>query len=243
MIQIPTEPLIWNLSALVAAETQDLSMLRAVADLAARGSENTGDIGLFRHRTLTTSPATAAAHVAAVRRLADEMQNQFHNVRWVQALAYLRLGQAEKALQTVAELTPAEKGWPEWQVLALIQHRLGHAKAAAESLRQSDLLAERRMKGVVAGDQLRLPMVWDEWLHNHLLRAEAHQAIHGKPMSASPYEKLFRGRVFFALEQLDKAEIEFAGAVAIRPDDADVWLTRSRVFAGLGRKDQMAADE
>ena len=34
------------------------------------------------------------------------------------------------------------------------------------------------MKGVVAGDQLRLPMVWDEWLHNHLLRAEAHQAIH-----------------------------------------------------------------
>src|SRR5206468_2634489 len=112
--------------------------------------ETTDDIGVWRHRALTTSPRTAAAHVEAVRKLGEEFQNPHHNVSWVRALAYLRIGQAEKALETVAELTPAEKGWPEWQVLALIQHRLGHARAASEALRQADLLAEKRMQGVVA---------------------------------------------------------------------------------------------
>src|SRR5207249_7886079 len=75
-----------------------------------------------------------------------------------------------------------------------------------------------------------------------VLRAEAHQLIHGKPMPESPYERLFRGRVFFGLGQPDKAEAEFAAAVALRPGDADVWLTRSRVFATLGQKERMTAD-
>ncbi len=242
-IQSPTEPITWNFIALVAAQTQDLPLLHAIAKLAARNSsENTGDPGTFRHRALVTSPIAAAAHAAAVLKLADEFQNPWHNYRWARALAALRAGQAEKAFQSVEGLTPAEKAWPEWQTLALIQHHVGHDKEAAEALRQADVLADRRMQSVIAGDQLKLPLIWDEWLHNELLRAEAHQAIHGKPLPASPYQTLFRARVFFALEERDKAEAEFAAAVAIRPDDADVWLTRSRVYAKLGRNDIMAAD-
>ncbi len=240
-IQSPTEPATWNFIALVAAQTQDLPLLRAAGDLAARGAENAG--GVWRHRALTTSPDTAAAHPGTVRKICEETQDYpGHNANWVRALAYLRTGQLEKASQTVANLAPAEKAWPEWQISALLQHRLGHAKAAAEALRQADLLAERRLKEVVAGDQLKVPLIWDEWLHNELLRAEAHQTIHGKPMPASPYERLLRGRIFFALEEYDQADTEFAAAVTLRPEDADIWLTRSRIFAKLGRKDRMAAD-
>jgi tetratricopeptide (TPR) repeat protein len=241
-IQSPSSAFQWNAIALVATEIQDKALRRAAADIAARGSESTGDDGLWRHRALTMSPETPKAHVAALRRLADEIQNPWHNPKWVRALAYLRLGQADKAAELLAGLTPAEKGWPEWQIQALIKHRLGHAKEAAEALRQADLLAEKRMQGVVADAQLKLPIVWDEWLHNQALRAEAHQAIHHKPAPESPYEKLFRGRVFLALDEPEKAEVEFAAAVALRPNDAEVWLTRSRVFAKLGQKERMAAD-
>lgn len=242
-LQPPTEPVAWNFMALVAAKIQDLTLLRTAANLAARGSENIGNNGLFKLRALTTMPGTPAAHVGAIRKLANEFQGSSHNDRWVQALAHLRAGQLDKTPQITEGLMPAEKGWPEWQILALIRHRLGQAEAAAEALRQADLLAERRMKDVVAGNQLVLPLyAWDEWLHNEVLRAEAHQSIHGKPLPASPYERLFRGRVFLALEQHDKAEAEFAAAVAIRPDDADVWLTRSRIFAKLGQNERMSAD-
>ncbi len=241
-VETPADPITWNFAALVALETRDAPALRAVADLAARGSETTGDKAVFRLRALTTSPETAAAHVQAVRRLGEEAQTKWHRAPWARALAYLRIGQAEKALATVAGSPPADRSWPEWQILALIRHRLGHAKEATEALRQADLLAERRMKDAVGGERLQVPLVWDEWLHNHLLRAEAHRVIRGKPMPDSPYEKLFRGRVFLALEQPDRAEAEFTAAVAIRPDDADVRLTRSRVFARLGQKERMAAD-
>jgi tetratricopeptide (TPR) repeat protein/serine/threonine protein kinase len=240
--EAPKDPIAWNFMALVAIETHDAATLRAVAKLAGRGTATTGDPGVFRHRALTTSPDTAADHVEAIRKLGDEMQTQFHSVPWIRALAYLRIGRAEQALATVAQLTPAEKAWPEWQTLALIQHRLGHAKEAAEALGQADLLAEKRMQSIVAADRLKLPIIWDEWLHNQALRAEAHQAIHGKPMPESPYERLYRARVLFALDEHEKAEAELAAAIAIRPKDADVWLTRSRIFAKLGQNERMAAD-
>src|SRR5262249_86511 len=201
--EAPKDAMSWNFMALVAIETHDAATLRAVAKIAARGTGATGDPGLFRHRALTTSPDIAANHTEAIRKLGDEMQNQFHSVPWIRALAYLRIGRAEQALESVAHLTPAEKAWPEWQILALIQHRLGHTKEAAEALRQADLLAEKRMQGAVAADRLKPPLIWDEWLHNQALRAEAHQAIHGKPMPESPYEKLYRARVLFALEEHD----------------------------------------
>jgi tetratricopeptide (TPR) repeat protein len=241
-IQIPTEPKAWNFIALAAAKTQNLPLLRAAADLAASATDNTGEIGVWRLRALTASPTPAAAHVESVRKLAEGFQNPWHNNSWGRGLAYLRAGQAEKASQTIEGLKPSEKPWPEWQILALIRRRLGQADAAAEALRQADLLAERRMKVAACAERLQTPLTSDEWLHNEVLRAEAHQAVYGKPMPASPYERLFRGRVFSALGEADKAEAEFTAAVQIRRDDVDVWLTRSRVFEKLGLKDRMSAD-
>jgi serine/threonine protein kinase/tetratricopeptide (TPR) repeat protein len=242
-IQAPTLPIYWNFMAMVGAETRDAEIQRAAAKLAANGTETTGDAGLFRVRALTTSPELDAGNVDAVQKLADNYrQNPFHNVTWVRAIAYLRLGKTDMAYQLVAGLTPADTDWPELSIAALIQHRLGHADAAADSLRRSEALNERWMKEFLARGQLKWSPVWDAYLHYRQLLLEAHQTIHGKPRPASPYERLIRGRIHVALEEHEKAQSEFAAAVKIRPDDAEVWLARSRVFAKMGRKDRMAAD-
>ena len=53
---------------------------------------------------------------------------------------------------------------------------------------------------------------------------------------------MFHGRVLQALGETAKADAEFAAAIRVRPDDADVWLARARIFSMLGRKDRAAAD-
>ena len=95
----------------------------------------------------------------------------------------------------------------------------------------------------VVADVLKIPDPnWQDWLLFRVLRREAHQAIHGKPMPESPYDRLFRGRLLYTLDQPEQAEAEFTAAAVLRPDDADVWLTRARVFAKLGWKDRASAD-
>lgn len=98
------------------------------------------------------------------------------------------------------------------------------------------------MKGILASDSNRLTTWWDDWCLSRVLRREAHQAIEGQPLADSPYDRLHHARVLDALGQAEKAEAEFSAAVALRPKDVDVWLTRARVFAKLGKKDRMAAD-
>src|SRR5205823_3810524 len=107
-----------------AHKNHDLPSQRAVADLAARSADSAGNIGIFSYRALTTSPSIASVHVAAIRKLGDEKYFGGHNVPWARAFAYLRAGQADKARRTVEGLSPSEKSWPEWQILALIQHRV-----------------------------------------------------------------------------------------------------------------------
>src|SRR5262249_12840148 len=127
--------------------------------------------------------------------------------------------------------------------LALALHQLGRTDAARAALRKADEAADLLLHGSLLADTLRVPgRFWDEWLFFHILRREAHQAIHGKPMPESAYDRLSRGRLLSALDEPEKAEPEYAAAVALRPGDADVWLTRAGVFARLGRKDRAAAD-
>ena len=61
-------------------------------------------------------------------------------------------------------------------------------------------------------------------------------------MPESPFDRLFRGRLLYSLDQPDKAEAEFTAAIELRPSDATIWLTRARVFAKLGWKDRASAD-
>ena len=122
-------------------------------------------------------------------------------------------------------------------------HQLRRTEAAREALEQADAAADDLLRGGLAADVLKIPdAFWQNWLLFHVLRREAHEAIHGKPMPESPFDRLFRGRLLYSLDQPDKAEAEFTAAIELRPSDATIWLTRARVFAKLGWKDRASAD-
>src|SRR5262249_811461 len=132
---------------------------------------------------------------------------------------------------------------PALPVIALALHKLGRADAAQEALRQADFTADRLLRDALASDKLSLPLeYWDHWLHFQFLRREAHQAIRGKAAPHSPYERVPRGRVLLALGQPDKANAEFAAAIALRPEDADLKRTQARLIAKFGHKEPTKAD-
>ncbi len=134
-------------------------------------------------------------------------------------------------------------GSPSGRPLRLALHHAGRADGALAALEQADKNAEKHLRAALENASLHVPvMPWQEWIHMELCRREAHQAIHGKPMPLSPYERLFHGRSLWALHEIDRAEAEFAAAVVLHPHDADVWLSRSHVLAKLDLKDRMAAD-
>src|SRR5262249_22957525 len=151
----------------------------------------------------------------------------------------LRLGEGNEALALLADNAYP---WEKWPAVALAEHLLGHPDAAREALRQADLAFDRLLRDGVSGAGLGLALYWDAWVRVRALRREAYQAIHGKPPPDSPYERLHQGRLLIALDRPQEADTEFAAAVALRPDDAEVWLTRARIFTKLGRKDRAAAD-
>ncbi len=134
--------------------------------------------------------------------------------QWVPAVARVRLGQGNEG-----QARPAE---PDERILngigvALAEHRLGHLDAARAELQQADREADRMARNAAVDPAMRLVKPdWPDWVYFRLLRREAHQTIEGKPMPDSPYDRLFRGRVLYAFGQVEKAEAEFAAAVALR---------------------------
>ena len=185
---------------------------------------------------------TLARRVANVRELTeahlDSVSIEWQ--QWVPAVARVRLGQGTEGQARLVELD--ELIWNGVDV-ALAEHRLGHPDAARDALRQADFVADLVTRNAAVDPAMRLVKpAWPDWVYFRLLRREAHQTIEGKPLPDSPYDRLFRGRVLYAFGQVEKAEAEFAAAIALRPNDLDLWLTRARVFARLGRKDRMAAD-
>jgi tetratricopeptide (TPR) repeat protein len=191
-------------------------------------------------RIILLAPDAAERYASAVPRGADVNYRERDWPEWCRAMTALRLGQPEKALPLLDHVVDPLQELP---VKALVLHHLGRRAAAAEALAQSDQLVEKRLREGLGLEKLKIPdKWWADWLAVRVLRREAHLAIHGKPLPDSPYERLFRGRVFHALEMHDPSATEFAAAVAQRPEDAEVWLTRSRIYARLGRNDRMAAD-
>jgi tetratricopeptide (TPR) repeat protein len=212
-VEAPAALTPWHQYALLLAEAGDTEGFKTLARRAANVKELTEDRG-------------------------DSVSIEWQ--QWIPAVARGRLGPGQVGLAQLVALD--EPVWT-WPVVALAEHRLGHADAAREALRQADFVADRVTRDAAADPAMRLVKPsWPDWVYFRLLRREAHQTIEGKPLPDSPYDRLFRGRVLYAFGQVKKAEAEFAAAVALRPNDIAMWLTRARVFAKLGRKDRMAAD-
>jgi serine/threonine protein kinase/predicted Zn-dependent protease len=242
-IQLPTEFGWWYQLAALLAAANDPKGLESIAARAAvpLGIEK-DDWNLFHlSRIFLLSPELAAHHAAAFQQIIERVNiKERDGTIWCQGLAQVRLGQPAEGVPLLEKVTEPMQRLP---ALALALKELGRTDDAREALREGDNLADQQLRGALLADSFKMPgSFWDEWLLFHILRREAHQTIHGRPMPESPYDKLFRARLHSALGEAEKAEAEFSAAVAVRPNDADVWLTRARVFAKLGNKDQAAAD-
>jgi serine/threonine protein kinase/tetratricopeptide (TPR) repeat protein len=231
----------WYSQVLVLANANDTSgMATRIDELVRLKPPLVGAEGIQVARSMVVDAGVARRHPTELQRILATDSSDFW-YRWTRGLAWLRLGEpadAVKALETLPD------DWhPKWPALALALRAAGKAEPAKEALLQADRNAERLVRDSLKNSELKVPMGWwQEWAHMELCRCEAHRAIHGRDLSESPYHRLFRGRALVALGDEAGGESEFDAAVAIRPDDADVWMARSNLHAKLDRPDKMAND-
>jgi serine/threonine protein kinase/tetratricopeptide (TPR) repeat protein len=242
-IQLPTEFGWWYQFGALLAAANDSKELQSLAARAVVPLGIEKDEWNFFHlsRIFLLSPELASRHPAAFQQIIARVKIAERDwTSWCQGLAHVRLGQAAKGVPLLEKVKEPMQRLP---ALALALQQLGRTDAARDTLRQADEVADQLLRGTLQADSFKLPgSFWDEWLLCHILRREAHQTIYGKPLPESPYDRLFHGRRLCVLEGPEKAEADLDASVAVRPSDADVWLTRARVFVKLDMSDRAAAD-
>jgi serine/threonine protein kinase/tetratricopeptide (TPR) repeat protein len=228
--------------AMALLQTGDDETLRALTDKVAARLDPANRLSeVIDGPILLIGPDAATRYPDAVQRLTKmtsiPMQDE---TLWCQGLAHLRLGEDEKAIQVLTRIRQPFRKLP---ALALALQRCGKTKEARTALLQADRLAEGLLRNQLAADALRIPTaLWADWALCRKLRQEAHQAILGDALPASPLEHLFHARVLWALDRPEQSEAEFAAAVAVHPENPEGWLTRARVYANLGLTERMLAD-
>jgi Tfp pilus assembly protein PilF len=122
--------------------------------------------------------------------------------------------------------------------LAMAHQRLGQGDASRRALEQGR--AELRQRSP-RPDREDLGDVWLDWLACQIFRREAETLIEGAT-AADPLEHLHRAKSYTRLSEMDNADAEYAAAVAIRPNDPEVWNIRGRIFARFGLKERSESD-
>jgi tetratricopeptide (TPR) repeat protein len=122
--------------------------------------------------------------------------------------------------------------------LAMAHHELGQADAARTALDQGRAALRRYYP---RPDRDELGEIWVDWAGTQIARREAETLIEGTT-ATDPLEHLRRAKLLAQLGEAGKADAEFAAAVAVRPNDPEVWATRGRIFAQLGLKERSEAD-
>ena len=241
-IQTPSEYIHWYRYSLVLAETGDTAGCRALAERAAAVRDKpSGEESVSLARTILVAASPDPRWLAAVNELAKNFRYPAYvpAERTLRAHAYFLLGKGDEALTLVSANSD---DLSRWALVALAEHLRGRSEAAREALLKADRATDLVLKDAVAGGNLWLPFYWHDWLQVRLLKRQAHRLIFGQELPDSPYERLHEGRLLLVLNRPDQAETEFAAAVALRPEDPEVWQTRARMFAKIGRKDRAAVD-
>jgi tetratricopeptide (TPR) repeat protein len=174
----------------------------------------------------------------------------------VHALASYRAGRFEQAV-TFANKSVASVTWPGYNsnlpLLALAQHRLGHADEARKWLEKANREWRERSPlahSITAPNVLPISahgsdfwqVLWQDWLIFQHLLAEANTMILGHRGEADYLELLHEAYLRTKLGETKKAEEAFQAAVRGRAKDASAWLARGRVYLLLGDKERAKAD-
>ncbi|MFO0871916.1 MAG: hypothetical protein U0935_23570 [Pirellulales bacterium] len=232
----------WYFLAMLLLECEETAEFTNLAErVIPRLASDKGNDLLQVARVFFLSPELSARHPALVRRVSEQFEWRDRDWKeWGPGMAAVRLGEPQQALARMAKVSEPLQRLP---VEALALHQLGRQAEAADTLHRADQLAEQRLRDTLTVDKLSIPDPWwSDWLMFRQLRREAHRTIHGRPLPESPYDHLFAGRILMALGDAERATAELDAAVALRPQDTNVWLTRAHIFSNLQRTDQLQAD-
>jgi tetratricopeptide (TPR) repeat protein len=167
-------------------------------------------------------------------------------------IAQYRAGQHEEAIRRLRESLQGKPERParalSYPVLAMAYHRLGQAAEARQALDTAAETLDRWTRDrYQAGDRKhwvshqgavpKWPVAWWDWVEFQLYYREARVLIAGTPPPTDPRLHVLRARAFAGLRWHAKAEVEFAAALKVRPEDAQVQFEahRNRGYASVHR--------
>ncbi len=179
---------------------------------------------------------------------------------YVLGVAQYRAGQYEQAAQRLRESLTAEPDWSggalSYAVLAMAHHRLGHASEARQALDAAAEAIDRwtRQRYDAEGPEwvhhqgatAEWPITWWDWLECQIYYREAKLLIDGVAVPEDPRLQVMRARAFAGLRKNFTADVEYAKALLLMPNDSQVLLEvhRSAGYSAVGRREwHVAASE
>jgi eukaryotic-like serine/threonine-protein kinase len=232
-------------SGLLALRRGDQQSWRAITEEALR------DFGQGDHfwtfNALRTANLSANAPVAPEKlvEIARRLVAKGRGDRWYSwhrielGHALFRAGQDQAALSELVEFGFDSGAAP---VIALIHARAGQAERARRWLTALEQNLEQTIRDEhLAKGGLKSPYLAHDVLRAELLRREAYAVLGTKAPELRALQ-LLRGDSFWRLGDHQKAETEFAAAIADAADDADAIIDRAWTFEGLGLRVRSMAD-
>ena len=190
-------------------------------------------------------------------RAADAHRGQWYCL-YVLGIAEYRAGHYEQAVRRLKE---SLKGSPEtvphalsYPVLAMAHHRRGETAEARRVLAAADdaienwtqVMYERPVGSrwvVHRGAVGEWPYPWWDWVEYRLYYREAKLLIEGTAPPDDVRLHVLRARGFSGMRRESAADVEYAAALRLRPDDPQVRLEfhRSASFSAAARRDWAGA--
>jgi serine/threonine protein kinase/Flp pilus assembly protein TadD len=157
---------------------------------------------------------------------------------WDLALAHFRAGNYEAALRSALQFQKLQISWEkplQFSLLAMIQHQLGQAEAARQSLAQAEAALDGWIVSLMNGQLGELPDEWWPILVGPHFVAEAKALIQGSRPPEDPRWWAIRGRSLAVLGRTRQAAAEFGRAVAAKPRDLSIRLAHFRFLVDQGQ--------
>jgi serine/threonine protein kinase len=196
-------------------------------------------------RTSALSPAVDP-EIERMVRLAEELLPG-HSWEWyhpyITGLAYYRAGRYDDAVDKLRTSLAADENLIvralSFPVLAMVQHRLGHASEARQALADADAEIERWTKDVYenAGDRHWVhhlgagaprPVAWWDWVEFRVLHREAKLLIEAIAPPPDPRLHVLRARAYAGLREHVQADAEYAQALQDLGEAPQVWYESHR---------------
>jgi tetratricopeptide (TPR) repeat protein len=197
----------------------------------------------IRTSLLFTPPVMDAEECIACASRESENNPQSYFSRFCLALARYRASRHLDALHGI-EADPVHTSWDslsgEGSKLAaaylygLAAHDAGRKEVALAQLGRAETLYQNTCKAQLATEREPFSIYFWDLAAAQLLRREAWRKVREQEPPCVPWWHLVQGRGYRLLGESQRAEEEFAAAVAAAPDDPDVWLARAAVFEQVG---------